>query len=95
MSFTDFNSAEEVQIEYQIRHIEQDFLKMNPVQPPQQFIEDYKFRNDNFDIFGSDASRCENVIYPVLFEVCRKLVTGYSLWSHRAITVDTKLTGTP
>ncbi|MEM7538595.1 MAG: hypothetical protein AAF639_40885 [Chloroflexota bacterium] len=70
-------------------------MKIYPVQPSQHFIEEYKFKNDNFDIFGSDESRCENVIYPILFEVCKKFVKEYSLWSHRSITADTKLMGTP
>ena len=95
MAFTDFKSPDEVQQEYQIKYIEENFLKMLPVHPSQHFIDEYEFKNDNFDIFGSEAARCENVIYPILFEVCKKFVKGYSLWSHRSITADTKLTGTP
>ena len=93
MAFTDFKSQAHVQEEYQIKYIEEDFLKMLPVQPSQHFIEDYEFKNDNFDIFGSEASRCENVIYPILLEVCKKFVNKLkkSVISHNASSSRQKL----
>ena len=95
MAFTDFKSADEVQKKYKIKYIEEEFLTTNPISPPEAFIQDYEFNNANFDIFSSEASRCENVIYPMLREVCKKFVNRYSLWSHKPITVDNVLSGTP
>jgi hypothetical protein len=95
MAFTDFKSAEEVQAAYQIKLVENNFLTLSSLKPPEPFISEYQFANDNFDIFSSEASRCENVIYPVLREVCKQYVTQYSLWSHKFISVDEVLTGTP
>ena len=95
MAFTDFKSADQVQRAYQIKYVEADFLRINPVTPSKNFIEEYEFSKANFDIFASEASRCENVIYPLLRDVCKKFVRDYSLWSHKPITADSKLSGTP
>ena len=95
MAFTDFKSPDEVQKAYQIKYVEQDFLVITSVLPPEHFVQEFDFNNAYFDIFTSEASRCENVIYPVLREVCKKFVGGYSLWSHKSISADSTLSGTP
>ncbi len=95
MAFTDFKSSDEVQKAYNIKYVEEEFLIVTPVSPPESFVQDYEFNNTNFDIFTSEASRCENVIYPVLREVCKKFIKQYSLWSHKSISADSKLSGTP
>ncbi len=95
MAFTDFKSADEVQQAYQIRLVETDFLTISPLKPPEQFVSEYEFVKQNFDIFSSEASRCENVIYPVLREACKKYIHQYSLWSHKSISADDILVGTP
>ena len=76
MAFTDFKSPEEVQKAYQIKYVEEDFLVITSVSPPEHFVQELEFSNANFDIFTSEASRCENVIYPILREVCKKFVSG-------------------
>ncbi len=69
MAFTDFNSADEVQTAYQITSQEKEFLHIQdkPVAP--FFIQEFEFNQANFDIFSSEASRCEAVIYPLLGSV--------------------------
>jgi hypothetical protein len=95
MAFTDFKSADQVQQAYQIRYGEQDFLTFTPQSPSDSFVSDFEFNQENFDIFSSEASRCEAVIYPLLREACKNFVRDYSLWSHKSITADAVLTGTP
>ncbi len=95
MTFTDFKSADEVQQAYQIKLIEKKFLTIAPRSPSEQFVLEYEFVNQNFDIFTSEASRCENVIYPVLREACKQYIHQYSLWSHKSISADEILAGTP
>jgi len=95
MAFTDFQSPDEVQKAYQIRLVEKNFLTISPLKPSEAFVLEYEFVNENFDIFSSEASRCENVIYPVLREACKKYVAQYSLWSHKFISADEILVGTP
>jgi hypothetical protein len=95
MAFTDFKSPVEVQQLYQIKYSEADFLHIAPIAPPKSFIQELEFSKTYFDIFSSEASRCENVIYPLLREVCKRFVPDYSLWSHKSISVDNTLSGTP
>jgi hypothetical protein len=95
MAFTDFQSPDEVQKAYQIKYVEEDFLVITPVSSPEHFVQEFEFNNTYFDIFSSEASRCENVIYPILREVCKKFVDRYSLWSHKSIAADSILSGTP
>lgn len=95
MAFTDFKSADEVQKAYQIRYLEQDFITVIPKALPEYFVQEFQFNRDHFDIFASEASRCEAVIYPMLREACKNFVQEYSLWSHKSIAADPTLTGTP
>jgi hypothetical protein len=97
MAFTDFNSPDEVQKAYNIISSEEEFLHSVPRAPSESFLQDLEFSRTNFDIFSSEASRCEAVIFPLLREACKAFVTNYSLWSHKSIaaTADPKLTGTP
>ena len=95
MAFTDFKSADEVQKAYQISYLEQDFIIFTPRALSEYFVREFEFNRENFDVFGSEASRCEAVIYPILREACKSFVQGYSLWSHKSISADAMLTGTP
>jgi hypothetical protein len=95
MAFTDFKSADEVQKVYQVRYLEKDFITFVPKALPEYFVQEFEFNRDNFDVFGSEASRCEAVIYPILREACKGFIHEYSLWSHKSITADAVLTGTP
>jgi hypothetical protein len=95
MAFTDFKSADEVQKAYQVSLVEKDFITFSPKALPEYFVREFEFNRENFDVFGSEASRCEAVIYPILREACKIFVQEYSLWSHKSITADNVLTGTP
>ena len=95
MAFTDFKSADQVQTVYRIQYAEAGFIELAPLAPPESFVLEYEFSKNNFDIFLSEASRCEAVIYPILREVCKQFVREYSLWSHKTISADNTLTGTP
>ncbi|NJM49345.1 MAG: hypothetical protein HC860_26820 [Alkalinema sp. RU_4_3] len=95
MAFTDFKSADEVQKAYQVRYVEKDFITICPKPLPEYFVQEFEFNRTNFDVFGSEASRCEAVIYPILREACKSFIHEYSLWSHKSIAADPILTGTP
>lgn len=97
MSFTDFNSPDEVQQAYSITYAEEEFLHAASKMPSDAFLQDFEFSRANFDIFSSEASRCEAVIFPLLREACKAFVTDYALWSHKAIAVatDARLSGIP
>jgi hypothetical protein len=95
MAFTDFKSTDQVQKAYQVQYLEQNFITFTAKPLPDYFVREFEFNRENFDIFGSEASRCESVIYPILREACKSFIQGYSLWSHKSIAADDILTGTP
>ncbi len=95
MAFTEFKSIAQVQAEYGIKYTEAQFIAAFDLQPSEQFRQEFEFNEENIDIFASEASRCENVIYPILREVYKHFAERYTLWSHKTMSYDSKLTGTP
>jgi len=47
----------------------QNFQRIVELIPSDSFIEEFNFNLDNIDVFTSEASRCKNVIYPIIREV--------------------------
>ena len=95
MSFSDFKSVAQVQQAYTIKYNEEDFIEPIELKPSQSFIDEFEFNQRHIDIFISEASRCENLIYPILREIYKSFVDRYTLWSHKTIAFDSQLTGTP
>lgn len=95
MAFTDFKSIQQVQEAFNIKYAEDNYLEFDEIQPSPEFLSEFNFSRKNIDIFASQASRCENVIYPVLRDVFKQYVADYSLWSHTALSYDETLTGIP
>ena len=95
MAFSDFKSLAQTQEEYNIKYSEEEFIEPIDLKASDFFIEEFEFTKKNLDILTSEYSRCESIIYPILREVYKTFVDKYSLWSHKSIRYDTKLTGTP
>jgi len=74
MAFTDFKSVAHVQEKYNIRYAEEDFLGYRELSPSEAFLNEFEFSLRNMDVFTSEASRCENVIYPILREIYKSFV---------------------
>ncbi len=91
MAFTDFKSISQVQEEYDIKYREENFIDYVDLNPSDSFIEEFNFNLDNMDVFTSEASRCENIIYPIIREVYKNFVDRYRLWSHKSISIDNQL----
>ncbi|MEW6496588.1 MAG: hypothetical protein AB1589_29315 [Cyanobacteriota bacterium] len=68
MAFTDFKSLAQVQLEYNIKYSEESFISYLDLKPSDHFKQEFAFNLENIDVFTSEASRCENVIYPILRE---------------------------
>jgi hypothetical protein len=79
MAFTDFKSIEQVQETFNIRYAEENYIKSDDITPSKTFLEEYHFSRKNMDVFSSEASRCENVIYPIIRDVYKHHVEIYSL----------------
>jgi len=95
MAFSEYKSIEQVQKEYNIKYLEENFIDFIDLTPSEFFIKEFQFNQENIDIFTSEASRCENIIYPILREVYKKFIDKYTLWSHKGISYDNKLSGIP
>lgn len=96
MAFSDFKTVPEVQKTFGIRHIENDFIKIEDgASPSAQFLQELEFNREYIDIFASEGARCEAVIFPVLREVYKRYANYYALWIKKSITYDDVLNGTP
>ena len=49
----------------------------------------------HINVFASETSRCEVVIFPVLKEIYKGYTDHYTLWSGKPLTYDETLRGTP
>ena len=65
------------------------------IEPSSAFLEEFTFSREHIDVFASETSRCENVIYPILRDVYKRYVGCFSLWSHKSIAYDAQLSGAP
>ncbi len=95
MTFTDFNSIAQVQKIFDIKYSEANYIEYAGVEPSPTFLEEFAFNQQHIDLFSSEAARCENVIYPILRDVYKNYVDQFSLWSHRSISYDAEVIGTP
>ena len=96
MAFSDFKTIPDVQKKFGIRHIENDFIKIEEdVSPSEQFLQELEFSRQYIPVFASEGARCEAVIYPVLREVYKAYATNYALWIKEPLAYDEMLSGTP
>ena len=95
MAFSDFKKVSEVQEKFRIRYTASDFFEVEAASPPEQFLQDFRFTLQHINVFSSEASRCEAIIFPVLREVYKAYGDNYALWIREPIVYDETLSGTP
>lgn len=95
MSFQDFKSIADVQQQYTIIYDEDEWIIPLALTPSASFLVDYEFSLEHLDVLVSEASRCENIIYPILRDVYRHYADRLGLWSHKALAYDSILAGVP
>jgi hypothetical protein len=95
MAFSDFKKISEVQEKFRIRYSANDFFEVEEAKPSEQFLQDFEFSMQHINVFSSEASRCEAVIFPILREVYKKYADSIALWIKEPITYDETLNGTP
>lgn len=93
--FSDFKRISEVQEKFRIRYTANDFFKVEETSPSVQFLEEFKFTMENVNVFSSEASRCEAIIFPILREAYKTYADTYALWIREPIIYDETLNGTP
>ena len=95
MAFSDFKTISEVQEKFRITYAEEDFVKAEPSTPSTEFLRDFEFTREHINVFASEASRCEAIIFPVLKESYKAYADQYALWIKQSIAYDDVLNGTP
>ena len=95
MAFSDYKSISQVQKEFKIKYQEKNFLMPEDLEPSAAFRAEFQFNTDNIDVYSSEASRAEAIIFPVLREIYKRHYEKYSLWVQKAMAYDDKLSGTP
>lgn len=95
MAFSDYKTISEVQAEFKIKYQEDNFVLISEYKPSAAFIEDLKFNQENLDVFSSEASRCEMIIFPVLREIYKDYYKKTSFWVQKTISYNDNLNGTP
>ena len=96
MAFSDFKTIAEVLEKFRIAYTENDFFHVEePLNPSEQFLEDFEFCRQHIDVFASEAARCETIIFPILKEIYKRYADTYALWIQKPIAYDEHLSGTP
>ena len=95
MAFSDFKTISEVQEKFRITYSEDDFVKAEPSTPSTEFLRDFEFTREHINVFASEASRCEAIIFPVLKESYKAYADRYALWIKQSIAYDDILNGVP
>ena len=95
MAFSDFKTISEVQEKFRIKYASNDFFGVEAKNPPEQFLQELEFSRQYIDVFASDGSRCEIIIFPILREVYKDYAENYRLWVKKSIIYDETLSGTP
>ncbi|MDE0424255.1 hypothetical protein F4Y59_10705 [Candidatus Poribacteria bacterium] len=95
MAFSDFKRISEVQEKFRIRYATNDFLKVESASPSIEFLQEFEFTMENVNVFSSEASRCEAIIFPILRETYKAYADTYALWIREPIIYDETLNGTP
>ena len=94
MAFSDFKTISEVQERFKVKYVEDDFVDAEPTTPLETFLQDFEFTREHINVFASEASRCETIIFPVLKERYKAYADRYALWIKQTITYDDILNGT-
>ena len=80
MAFSDFKTIAEVLEKFRIAYTESDFLHVEePLNPSEQFLQDFEFCRQHIDVFASEAARCETIIFPILKEIYKRYADSYAL----------------
>jgi hypothetical protein len=95
MSFSNYKEIEQVQIEFNIRWKEENFINAKAIKISEEFLKEYQFKLEVIDFRASEAARTETLIFPILLEVYKDYHNKFSLWIQKSISAGKNLSGTP
>ena len=95
MAFSDYKNIAQVQKEFLIKYQEENFIVAQQIEPSELFLKEFAFSLENIDVYTSEGSRAEAVIFPILREIYKSYHEKYSFWIQKAIAYNERLNGTP
>jgi hypothetical protein len=95
MDFSDYKNVAQVQKQFAIKCREEDYIIAQDYELPSQFVKEFLFNRDNIDIYTSEASRCEAIIFPILREIYKSYCHQYALWIQKPLAYGEDLSGIP
>ena len=95
MAFSEYKDIGQVQVEFNIKLNQENFIFAKPVEPPPVFLQEFNFTLENLPVFTSEGARTEAVIFPILREVYKDYSDKYVLWIQKSFSYDARLNGTP
>jgi hypothetical protein len=95
MSFSSYQSLGETLKEFQVTYTEANFITGSEFNVSDYFRQDLQLMREDGAIDASEFAICENLVYPVLKEVWKIYRKKFTLWSHRYLNCDAKLSGFP
>ncbi len=95
MAFSDYKHISQVQQQFQIIAQEECFLVAQEMEPPAQFLAEFRFNQQHFDMYASEGARSELIILPFLREVYKSYASQYELWIQKSLNCNENLRGTP
>ena len=95
MPFTSYKEISQVLKEYEITSIEDSFIVEIAMDIHPRFREDIELTIKELTFNQVESVACEMIIFPFLREVYRNYRHKFTLWSHRPISYNEKLSGIP
>ncbi len=95
MSFDSYKNIGEVLKDYGITSSEDNYIIETEIMIRESFKEDLEFCLREFTFEESEYAICETIIFPILKEVYRSYRDKFTLWSHKPLVYDEKLSGIP
>jgi hypothetical protein len=95
MAFSEYKDIGQVQVEFNIKLTQENFVFAKPVEPPSVFLQEFDFTLEKLPVFTSEGARTEAVIFPILREVYKDYSDKFVLWIQKSFAYDAKLNGTP
>ncbi|MEQ8536709.1 MAG: hypothetical protein RIB93_04495 [Coleofasciculus sp. D1-CHI-01] len=95
MSFESYKNIGEVLKEYEITSSETNYIIETEIAVRESFREDLEFCLRELTFEESDYAVCETIIFPVLKELYRLDRDKFTLWSHKSLIYNEKLSGVP
>jgi hypothetical protein len=96
MAFTNqFKSLAHVLKHYQLHYQENEFEIIKKATINDAVRADILFTLKEVAYNVSEASICENLIYPILKDAWKNYADIFSIWSHQSLEYDDELTGIP